>query len=197
LTPLKPLHGRIDLGDGSIDGHPPVPRRLSSLEDCFADRGAFRDAVASADPVVYTVSTVEAADGAGQLHYGVGTIAPGRVGAEYYMTRGHLHAWRAAAELYVGLQGTGHLLLEEEGTGRSRLVPLTPHDVVYVPGDTAHRTINTGSAPLVYLGVYPAAAGHDYRRISGRSFRKVVVARRGKPEMMDREAFLGTSEFVS
>ena len=41
-------------------------------------------------------------------------------------------------------------------------MPLTPESAVYVPGHTAHRTINTGDMPLTYLGIYPARAGHDY-----------------------------------
>lgn len=57
---------------------------------------------------------------------------------------------------FSGLSGEGVMLLEDEAT-ESRLVPLRPHHAVYVPGHTAHRTMNTGTVPLTYLGVYPAA----------------------------------------
>ncbi len=113
-------------------------------------------------------------------------IMPGRIGAEYYLTKGHFHAWRPAAELYIGLRGEGVMLLEDEATGESKLVPLIPNSAVYVPGFTAHRTINTGKVPLTYLGVYPAQAGHDYGLIAERNFRKVVLAVDGKPTLRDR-----------
>ncbi len=81
------------------------------------------------------------------------------------------------------------MLLEEEPSGESRLVPLGKEQVVYVPGYTAHRTINTGSAPLIYLGVYPAGAGHDYGAIAERNFRKILVEQDGQPTLVDRTTF--------
>ena len=118
----------------------------------------------------------------------VGLIMPGKIGREYFMTKGHLHAWRPAAEFYFGLSGDGVMLLEDELTGESRLVPLRPHHAVYVPGHTAHRTINTGHAPLTYLGVYPAKAGHDYGAIAKRNFRCVVIERDGQPALIERDS---------
>lgn len=102
------------------------------------------------------------------------------------MTKGHLHSWREAAEFYFGLSGEGVMLLEDEATGESRMVPLRPNGVVYVPGHTAHRTMNTGQVPLTYVGVYPAKAGHDYRTIAKTNFRWVVVERDGRPAMIER-----------
>jgi glucose-6-phosphate isomerase len=32
----------------------------------------------------------------------LGVLMPGKVGAEYFMTKGHIHAWRPAAEVYLG-----------------------------------------------------------------------------------------------
>jgi glucose-6-phosphate isomerase len=78
------------------------------------------------------------------------------------------------------------MLLEDEAGGESRMVPLRPDYIVYVPGKTAHRTMNTGPMPLTYLGVYPAKAGHDYDAIAGGNFRCVVVERDGQPAMLQR-----------
>jgi glucose-6-phosphate isomerase len=112
---------------------------------------------------------------------------PGKIGDEYFMTKGHLHAWRPAAEYYFGLTGEGVLLLEDEATGESRMLPLRPNAVVYVPGRTAHRTMNVGRAPLTYLGVYPARAGHDYSSMAKKNFRCVVVERNGGPVLEERK----------
>ena len=140
------------------------------------------------DPLLYRVSAFEPAGGDGDLHYGAAIVMPGRIGAEYFMTKGHLHAWREAAEFYIGLSGEGVMLLEEEDSGASRLAPLQPNAVVYVPGRTAHRTMNTGNVPLTYLGVYPAKAGHDYAAIAARNFRAVVLERAGRPALIQRNS---------
>jgi len=191
LAPEKIL-SRFNPFSGEIAGVPMVKHHLSDLRGCFADTAAYEAALAQDDPLVYTVASVTPADGDGDLHCGVGLIRPGKIGGEYFMTRGHLHSWRAAAEFYIGLSGEGVMLLEEEATGESRLVELRPNSVVYVPGHTAHRTINVGRTPLTYLGVYPAKAGHDYAAIAKNNFRCVAVERNGKPEMIERNDLLAS-----
>lgn len=183
------LSSRLNISEGTLAGGEYTERRLSDLDGYFADEAAYGAALAEEDTVIYTVSSVTPAEGKGQLHYGLGTIYPGCIGEEYHLTKGHLHTWRDAAELYIGFEGEGAMLLEDEESGESRLVPLTARSTVYVPGHTAHRTINTGTEPLVYLGVYPARAGHDYAFIQERNFRKVVVEQDSRPVFLDRAAF--------
>ncbi len=146
-----------------------------------------RSALAHGNPLLYRVASFEPGGGDGDLHYGIGQIMPGRVGDEYFMTKGHLHTRREAAEFYIGLQGEGVMLLEDEDTRESCLLHLGPNRVVYVPGKTAHRTMNTGPVPLSYLGVYPATAGHDYAAIAERNFRCLVVERDGLPVLVERK----------
>ena len=148
---------------GELAGSKPTERRLADLRGCFADTAAYEAALTAGNPLLYRVASVEPAAG-----------------------EGHLHAWRPAAEFYFGLSGEGMMLLEDETTGESRLLPLRPHHAVYVPGRTAHRTMNTGTVPLTYLGVYPARAGHDYSAIAQRNFRMVIVERAGRPTMIER-----------
>jgi glucose-6-phosphate isomerase len=179
---------------GTIAGAAPLPRYLSDLQGVFADEAAYQAALAHGNPLIYSVTGIEPAHGEGDLHYGLGVLMPGRIGAEYYMTKGHLHRWRPAAEVYIGLSGEGMLLLEAEANGECSTVPLRPNSAVYVPGATAHRTINTGTTPLTYLGVYPAAAGHDYETIARRNFRHVVAAVKGQPTLLERAAFLARLE---
>jgi len=183
---LQQLLTRFDPATCRIERAKKVERRLSDLRGCFADAAAYDAALAKGDPPIYSVAAVEPADGEGDLHYGLGRIMPGRIGDEYFMTKGHLHAWRPAAEFYFGLSGEGVMLLEDEATGESRMVPLEPNAAVYVPGGTAHRTMNTGPVPLTYIGVYPARAGHDYGAIAQRNFRCCVVERDGRPAMVAR-----------
>lgn len=186
LLDTADLLAQIDIERGTVGGGKLIKRHLSDLRGCYRDPAAFNAVLATSNPLVYSVSGVEPAMGAGDLHYGLGVIHPGMVGDEYFLTKGHLHTWREAAEVYIGLAGEGAMLLEDEGTGASRLLPLAANGVVYVPGHTAHRTMNTGDVPLVYVGVYPARAGHDYGALAEKNFRHVVVKRNGTPYLMER-----------
>jgi glucose-6-phosphate isomerase len=183
------LLSRFDPAAGRIIGEPRVERHLSDLRECFADRSALDLALKKGDPLVYSVSSFTPADGEGDLHYGIGLIMPGKIGFEYFMTKGHVHAWRDAAEIYIGLAGEGMMLLEEVSTKESRMIELRPNTVVYVPGGTAHRTVNVGSTPLTYLGVYPARAGHDYDAIARENFSCLIAERNGRPAMIERKQF--------
>ena len=186
LSP-KQLLSCFDPLTGEISGVPAVQRHLLDLRGCFADALAFEAAAAAGNPLLYSVAAVEPAGGQGDLHYSIGRLLPGKIGDEYYMTKGHLHAWRAAAEFYIGLAGSGVMLLEDEASGESRMLPLQPKGVVYVPGHTAHRTINVGQTPLTYLGVYPASAGHDYGAPAEKNFQCLVLERNGQPVMLKRD----------
>ena len=175
---------------GVVKGVTPQDRYLDKLAGKFLDDLAYRQAVQNGNPLVYSVSSMESAHGDGQLHYGIGKLMPGKIGSEYYFTFGHLHAHRPAAEVYVGLSGQGLMLLQHEISGDTQVQPLKPNTIVYVPGYTAHRTINTGAKPLIYLGVYPAQAGHDYGIIAQKNFDTVVLEVDGQPVMMDRREAL-------
>ena len=183
---VNALLGRFDPEAGTLEGAKRVERRLSDLKGVFLDEAAYAGACAQGNPLVYSVEAIEPGTGDGDLHYGLGLIQPGRIGREYFMTKGHLHEWREAAELYIGLCGKGVMLLEDEATGESRMLPLEPGIAVYVPGHTGHRTANVGDKPLTYIGVFPARAGHDYGAYAERNFRFAIVDEEGKPTMIRR-----------
>src|SRR5512140_1436459 len=190
MNPHAALFAHFNPETGLIDGVQGISRRLSDLKGAFTDNVAYDRALQTDNPVVYTVSTITPEEGEGALHYGVGVLFPGTIGHEYFLTRGHLHAWRAAAEVYIGLRGEGKMLLEDETSGTTTVLDLNANTTVYVPGNTAHRTANVGTEPLVYIGIYPAAAGHDYGKIAKQNFRSVIVRKGGKPVVMSREKYL-------
>jgi glucose-6-phosphate isomerase len=181
---------RLNIDQGTIDGGDHVVRRLGDLAGVFANRTAYDEALRNGNPVVYTVSSLQQSSGEGELHCGLGTILPGRIGQEFFMTRGHIHAYRPAAEYYVGLRGKGIMLLEQETGEGAEWCELLPDCLVHVPGNTAHRTVNTGDGPLVYLGIYPATAGHDYAAIGPRNFKNVVVATAQGPRVINRARYM-------
>lgn len=149
---------------GRIDG--PARRYEKTIGDLggvYRDDAAWRAEVdrLGADTLVYSVEDHRSGDGPGALIVGTSTLLPGRVGEEYALTRGHLHAIADRAELYHCLSGHGVLLLETLD-GRSATVELTPGAAVTVPGHWAHRSVNVGDEPFVTLFCYAADAGQDY-----------------------------------
>jgi glucose-6-phosphate isomerase len=76
--------------------------------------------------------------------------------------------------VYYTFSGEGFMLLENP-EGDSSLRPLSPGIAVYVPPYYAHRTINTGTVPLVTFFVFRGDAGHNYGAIETKGYRKLVI----------------------
>lgn len=168
MSPSLSMPGRLTVGtDGSLGGASgQYVKHLGDLGGVYRDEAAYQSVLAEhgADSVVYTVQEHRTVDAEGALIIGTSTLLPGRVGEEFAVTRGHLHARADRAELYHCLSGSGVMLLETLD-GRSEAVPLTPGEAVHVPGHWVHRSVNVGDEPFVTLFCYPADAGQDYALI--------------------------------
>ena len=119
----------------------------------------------------------------GGLFWGTTFIEPGRVGDEYFMTKGHFHAKRDRSEYYVTAAGSGALILMAED-GATHAQFMTPGSVHYSPGHTAHRVANTGDTRLSFLACWPSDAGHDYQTIAEHGFSARLRCIDGKPELV-------------
>jgi glucose-6-phosphate isomerase len=160
-------------------------RRLSQMRGMFADTAAYEKTLQSEDPLVYEFYELGAPERPGDLAFGSSITYPGKVGNEYFMTKGHFHTVLETAEVYYTLSGEGFMLLENP-EGDSSLQPLSPGSAVYVPPRYAHRTINTGTVPLVSFFVFRGDAGHNYGAIETKGYRKLVIeGPGGKPQMAD------------
>src|ERR1041384_7652802 len=97
---------------GSLDGATGrYEKRLSELAGLYADSTAFASALAQdGDPIVYDVEDFRPSGDAGDMIFGVTRMAPGKIGAEYYLTRGHIHAKADRPEIYYGQAGRGLML---------------------------------------------------------------------------------------
>lgn len=137
--------------------------RIQDLTGIFVDETVRRRL--SGEHVVYDVEILATSPAEGELYTGVTHLYPGRVGSEFFMTRGHFHARREQGEVYFGLRGNGLLLLQNE-QGQARLESVFVGSIHIIPGFTAHRLINTGSEVLSALAVWPGVAGHDYAALT-------------------------------
>ena len=160
-------------------------RRLSSMADQYADSASCAGLLASGDVVLYEVYELTRPSRSGELSYGTSILHPGKVGDEYFMTKGHFHARLGTAEVYYCLQGTGMIVMENPESEWS-VEELAAGQVLYVPPRWAHRSVNTStSVDLVTFFIYPAYAGHDYGTIETSGFRKLVVECCGHPAVID------------
>ena len=97
------------------------------------------------DRLLYEVYEIRLPEEAGVLLQGISIIHPGKVGDEYFMTKGHFHAVLETSEVYYCLRGSGYMVMETP-EGEWAVEALKPNNILYVPPRWAHRSVNT-SAP--------------------------------------------------
>lgn len=174
----------VDFMTGAISGTELVEKSttLANLAGLFADPVA--EASIAPQTVLYRVAMLPSSGLEGDLNMGVTHLEAGRVGQEFFMTRGHIHARAEQAEYYFGLRGEGRLLLQDRD-GHAWLERVFPGSVHHIPGYVAHRLINTGDSVLSALAVWPAIAGHDYRQMAEQGFGlRIFAGEEGEPSVV-------------
>ena len=166
----------FDLKQGQSSGKTTTKRFLSQMKGMFADEEAYRKILEEkGDQLVYEFHELGVPEDAGKLSFGVSICYPGKVGDEYYMTKGHFHCILDTAEIYYCFSGHGYMLLESPEGDWSAL-ELLPGKALYVPQRYAHRSINVDPVePLRTFFVYGADSGHDYGTIETKGYRKLLV----------------------
>lgn len=159
-----------DLGSGHLRGGNIAESRrtVGDLAGYWADESA---AQAKAGEMLYVTQTwLPIEDGTeGAVLWGNTTLYPGKVGDEHFMTRGHWHVKRDRGELVITVSGNGALVLMDEDR-KAWTEVLTPGSTHWIDGHWAHRTVNTGTEPLVFLCAWPADCGHEYDAILREGF---------------------------
>lgn len=154
-----------------------VTRRLGDMT------GMYSTEVDEPDRLIYKVFVMPVPEENSEIQCSTTVIEPGTVGDEFHMTKGHFHQVRDRSEVYVGLAGTGMLVMATED-GRNVVEPMGPGTVNYVPGGWAHRSVNVGDEPLVFFAAYVGDAGHDYATIERDGFPVVVVKGADGPQVL-------------
>ena len=174
------------------DNH--IIRKLSKMQGQFLDTNTYEDMLAKEDPILYEVYEINRPGVNGELLHGLSIVHPGKVGEEFFMTKGHYHTLLETAEIYYCLRGQGYMVMETP-EGVWAVEELKPHKVLYVPPRWAHRSVNISlEVDLVTFFVYPGDAGHDYGSIEKQGFRKLVVERNNKPTIIDNPRWLPPEE---
>jgi glucose-6-phosphate isomerase len=175
----------FNLANGLSTSKKPLQRFLSSMKGIFANQAAVDAQLTQEDALIYEFFDMGVPETSGDVAYGTSITYPGKVGDEYFMTKGHFHTVVDTAEVYYCLRGHGYMLMENpEGDWEAQ--ELTPGKAVYVPGRYAHRSVNVSpDEPLITFFAFPGHAGHDYGTIETQGFRKLIVERDGKPTFVD------------
>jgi glucose-6-phosphate isomerase, archaeal len=182
---VKSTATQFDLTTGLSPNTAPIQRRLSDMAGMYLDEQRRAEMVTTEDSLVYEFYDMAVPERPGAIAYGTTILYPGKVSEEYFMTKGHFHSILDTAEVYYCLRGKG-LLLMENPEGDWEAQEMTPGAAVYVPERFAHRSINTDpNEPLVSFFAFPGDAGHDYGTIETQGFRKLVVNRNEKTEIID------------
>ncbi len=180
----NPFSIRFDFESGLSDSEKTTCRHLSEMRDMYANKAAYEKSVEEGDKLVYEFYELKLQNTSENLLFGTSILYPGKVGNEYFMTKGHFHAILDTAEVYYCLSGNGRMLMENP-EGEWDIKDLARGRAVYVPGRYAHRSINIGNEPLVTFFVFRADAGHDYGTIETKGFRKLVIENSGNVEIVD------------
>lgn len=186
---MDPINAALDPTTGIVaPGGRGIARRLRDMRGYYLDQQAEAELIAAGDPLLYRVFPLDVPEDEGHVLCGTSVIYPGKVGDEFFMTKGHFHENALSAEVYHTLAGRGYLLMESHA-GRSEHCEMRPGSVSYIPPGWAHRTVNVGRDPLIFFYAMPGDAGHDYTAIERRGgFREVVVERGRSPVVLVREA---------
>ncbi len=158
-------------------------RRMSDLAGVFKDRHELEHI--PSDTLIYEVySHTPLKEGSpGGLYFGLTRIFPGKVGQEYFMTKGHFHAERYTSEYYWGIKGEGVLILMDSSRN-IRAERMFPGSLHFIPGGVAHRVANTGNDLLAFAACWPSDAGHNYDEIALNGFSARLMDINGIPKLV-------------
>lgn len=172
MIEMEPFFSQMNFDENAMEGY--EFHDIRRLEDLI---GYYNEAdtvitLEKGNPVIYEVYKRDVPKESGELLHCVTMINPGRVGSEYYMTKGHYHQDETCAEIYYGQKGHGRLVMQK-GI-KSRMVEMFPGTIAYIPAGWGHRTVNVSdSEPFVFFSIWPGHSGYDYERVAEEPFAKV------------------------
>ncbi len=172
---IDPFSVEIDLESGELlNTTNYLMRKASDMRGYYQDENALQDIIEKEnDPMHYEVFEHPVPEEYGHLMYCISKLYPGKVGDEYFFTKGHYHTVEQTAEIYLCLRGEGYMMMKTSD-GKCESVRMERGQMVYVPPYWAHRSVNTGNEPLISFCVYPGDAGHNYGDIEEEGFPKRI-----------------------
>lgn len=144
-----------------------VVRRLKDMTSFFSDEEAVQRLLKK-NPLIYVVYEKQE----GPVSYSLTVMEPGRVGKEFYMTKGHCHKVSSPELIHV-TDGKGVLIIQDKNGGAKK-IKLKKGIIYIIPKDFAHRVVNHGNKKLSFVCVYMTKAGHDYKLVEKEGFKIII-----------------------
>jgi glucose-6-phosphate isomerase len=154
------------------------------MKGMFFDSESELQILGKEDPPIYSFNEKILPEENGHLQLATTTIQPGKIGEEYFMTKGHYHRRPDTSEVYLGMGGEGCLLMQTVD-GDFDSIEIRQGVIAYIPPYWGHRMVNTGKTPFIFFAIYPGDAGHNYGDIERTGFKKILVERDKKPVLID------------
>ena len=169
MQEIEPILANFILTTGNFPqatGH--YSKTFNELEGMYENEQEFHIMLPKwRNRVVYEVWEHRSSKNKGDLVFGTSVMKPGRVGDEFFLTRGHQHKKAYCAETYFCLRGIGVLLMESPD-GEIKALKLDKGQLVYVPPFWFHRSVNIGDSELITLFTYNSDAGQNYEILKKR-----------------------------
>ena len=164
----RPIGAPINVSRAIVD---PTEAVSGSLADparrCVKRMPDFVGVYGGKDETKHSLSDLERSFASCDQVHGITWIAPGRIGDEFCMTRGHILSKPDRSETYAGISETG-VLQPESPTGDIRILDMVPGIVACVPPHWIHRSVIAGDRPLAMSFCFPADAYRTTESLSAR-----------------------------
>ena len=148
---------------------------IRELDSIYAEEEKFEQLLESrGGEIACWINELRFTERGNDLITGISVLNPGKVGSEFFMTRGHLHQRADRPETYYCLSGHGVLLLEDL-EGKVEAAEMRPGNLVYIPAFWVHRSVNIGSEIFATLFSYPADAGQNFEIVRKAGGFKLLV----------------------
>lgn len=181
---FKPQNSIIDFNQLKLEPKGDlIKRKLKDMSHMYQDQEAV-DNLIHENPLIYKFYNVQIPEKEGHLQHCLTILYPGKIGKEFYMTKGHFHDIKKTAEVYITFSGKGKILMQNTDN-QTEVLEMKKGVISYIPPFYAHRTINVGEEPLVFCGVYPGNAGHEYGVIENKGMAKLIVEENERVSIID------------
>lgn len=160
-------------------------RRLKDMDGFFHDKEAYRRA--DKEKFVYRIYYFSF----NSMGCAITEMFPGKIGNEFFLTRGHFHKPPEMSEVYIFLRGYGVSVMQHKNREKPVLfAPLIPGAVVFSPPFYAHRTVNIGKDKLSWISIFNTEAQLDYEPVLREGFRGLIVEEDGRATFTANESHI-------
>jgi glucose-6-phosphate isomerase len=179
---MQSLPPFLDLSNGILKGEGVVSstRHFADVRSIFENPHQATN-LNDQSPIYTTHGLLDT--GLPELLYATTIIEAGQVAGEYFMTRGHFHTNPERGEFNVTLSGKGAIVLMDRDRNTS-VEWMTQGSIHNLDGLRAHRVVNVGNEPLIFLCVWMSDCGHDYESIAQDGFSGRLKCIEGKPTLV-------------